>query len=272
MTYVRCTWLADVLRDAGLTVVEHDGWKARGLPGQSFDPRGVVWHHDASKAGSSPGVPAYMLARFTTGAAQLWVALDGTWHVLAAGRAPHAGVVKPGAMSNYSSLGIETDHTVGEPWPSDQLRSLRVGTAAILRQLGVLPTTGLAFHRTVAFPPGRKIDPAGLRLKRERRIVLALMQPQVPPSGAAEGTPVPPSEDPGPGKHRPHVHWHRRLRPGSRGPDVADLKRHLGLRGRVYGFRTLRKVKAVQRGAHGRLGTADGIVGPMTYARICGHR
>lgn len=269
MTYVRCTWLADVLWDAGLEVVTHDGWKTRGLPGQSFEPRGVVIHHDASKPGPSPGVPAYMLGRFATGAAQLWVSTDGVWHVLAAGRAPHAGVVKPGALSNYTALGIETDHTVGEAWPPSQLRSLRVGVAAILVRLEVPARTGLTFHRTVAFPPGRKIDPAGLRLKRERRIVQAIMAPPAPPDHVVVDR-VPDSERPG--RHRPHVPYRRRLRFGMRGTDVADLKRHLGLPGRVYGPRTLRRVTAAQRAARGRLGVADGVVGPLTYAAVCGHR
>lgn len=270
MTYVRCTWLADVLRDAGLEVVTHDGWRTRGLPGQSFDPRGVVWHHDASKPAASPGVPAYMLGRFETGAAQLWVSTDGVWHVLAAGRAPHAGVVKIGALSNYTSLGIETDHTVGEAWPPALLRSLRIGTAAILARLEVPAASGLAFHRTVAFPPGRKIDPAGLRLKRERRIVQTIMAPPAPPDHDLEDKVPDPSGRPG--RHRPHVRYRRRLRFGMAGSDVADLKRHLGLRGRTYGPRTLRRVIAAQRAARGRLGTADGVVGPLTYAAICGHR
>lgn len=186
MTYRRATWLADVLRAAGCRVVEHDGWKARGLIGQSFDPKALVWHHDASAKGASPGVPAYMLAHFQTAAAQLWVASDGTWHVLASGRAPHAGVVRPGAPSNYTSLGIETDHTVGETWPPAMLASLRVGSAAILVHLGVPASKGLHFHKSIAFPPGRKVDPAGLTLKHERGVVAALMVPPKPPTSAVD--------------------------------------------------------------------------------------
>lgn len=51
MSYNRITWLPDVLRAAGLTVIEHDGWRTRGLStSQRFEPEkgGVVWHHDAS--------------------------------------------------------------------------------------------------------------------------------------------------------------------------------------------------------------------------------
>ena len=177
MKYVYATWLADVLRDAGLEVVEHEGWKTRGLPGGVFVARSVVWHHDASPAGDSPGVPAYMLRRFATAAAQLWVDRRGVWHVLAAGRAPHAGVVIPGKPTNYTSLGVETDHTTGEAWPAAQLDSLRRGTAAILARAHRRAGKGLHFHKSICLPPGRKSDPAGLDLAAERARVAALQDP-----------------------------------------------------------------------------------------------
>ena len=57
MTYERITWVPDVLRKAGLQVVEYDGWRARGLSEtRTFDPDSVIWHHDASAPGDSPGV------------------------------------------------------------------------------------------------------------------------------------------------------------------------------------------------------------------------
>lgn len=170
MGYAYCAWLPDVLRAAGLTVVEHDGWRSRGLAGGVFEPKAVVWHHDASPKGDSPGVPAYMIRNFSNGAAQLWVSRYGEWHVVAAGRAPHAGVVLPGMPGNSTSIGIETDHTTGEEWPPALLDSLRIGTAAILARLGV-GAEGLHFHKTVCSPPGRKVDPDGLSLAAERQAV-----------------------------------------------------------------------------------------------------
>ncbi len=186
MAYNRATWLAKVLRDAGLHVVEHDGWKHRGLStALPFTPKAVVWHHDASAKGASPGVASFMLNRFETAAAQIWVCLGcggkhriGTWHLLASGRAPHAGVTRPGAPTNFTSLGIETDHTTGEDWHPDLLRSLRVGTAAILRHLGRSAAKGLHFHKSICFPKGRKTDPAGLHLDKERERVGDLMAPK----------------------------------------------------------------------------------------------
>lgn len=164
------TWLADVLRAAGLEVVEHDGWKTRGHYGGFSDLHAVVWHHDASAPGDSPNVPKYMLEHWDTAAAQLWVNRQGVWHVLAAGPAYHAGKVLAGKPGNHTSLGVETDHTTGEDWPPALLTSLRTGTAAILRKLDAQPD-GLEFHKTVCDPPGRKTDPDGLDLADERRNV-----------------------------------------------------------------------------------------------------
>jgi hypothetical protein len=136
-----------------------------------FEPRAVVWHHDASPAGDSPGVPAYLAANWQTASAQCWVDRYGVWHLIGAGRAPHAGAVLPGKPGNSTSIGVETDHTTGEPWPAPQLNALRRGTRAILTHLRVQPDPGLEFHRTICAPPGRKSDPHGLDLAAERAAV-----------------------------------------------------------------------------------------------------
>lgn len=174
MTAVRrAPWLADVLRAAGLEVVECAGWQGRGR--DFTDLRAVVLHHDASPPGDSPGVPAYMLREHAAGraAAQLWVDRAGVWHVLMDGVASHAGRVLAGMPSNSTAAGVETDHTTGEPWPPAQLDSLRRGSAAILARLGK-DAGGLHFHATICSPPGRKSDPAGLDLTAERAQVRRL--------------------------------------------------------------------------------------------------
>lgn len=176
MAYV--TNIADVLRAAGCKVKEYPGWKTAGHGGLNTDRPYLVWHHDASPKGDSPGVAAYMRRNILTGSkvgdAQLWVGRDGTWHVLAAGKAYHAGVVKPGMPSNHNSLGIETDHTVNEDWPVALLESLRRGSAALLKAYGH-SAKGLHFHKTICSPAGRKVDPAGLDLASERRVVDGLI-------------------------------------------------------------------------------------------------
>lgn len=176
------TWLPDVLRQAGLDVKTHPGWENRGRP--FGDLRAVVWHHDASPSGDSPGVPAYMAREIDAGraGAQLWVDRRGTWHVVAAGMVSHAGRVRPGMPGNPESLGAETDHTTGEAWPNTQVVSLRRGTAAILKRLGQ-DATGLHFHKSICDPVGRKSDPDGLDLHPERGRVAVLMARQTPTSG-----------------------------------------------------------------------------------------
>lgn len=177
MSYDRITWAPDVLRAAGLTVVEHDGWRPRGLStARRFEPSAVVWHHDASAPGDSPSVPASMIARFDTASAQFWVDRAGRWHIIASGRAPHAGEVLAGMPDNETSIGVETDHTTGEGWPPALLNSLRKGTAALLRHMAK-DAHGLHFHKTICSPPGRKIDPAGLDLATERGRVSELFAP-----------------------------------------------------------------------------------------------
>lgn len=175
MSNTRALWLADVLRAAGLTVVEHDGWKTRGH-GDFTILRAVVWHHDGSPEGDSPGVPGFMLSHWDIAAANCWVDLAGRWHLLAAGVSYHAGRVLPGKPGNHESLGVETDHTTGETWSGVfMLDSLRRGTAAILAHLHKAET-GLEFHKTICSPVGRKNDPDGLELTTERRALAALLQ------------------------------------------------------------------------------------------------
>jgi len=176
-------WLANVLRNAGCAVVEVPGWKDRGhsVMQGPFHPRYVMWHHDATPAGPTPGAVDMMVAGRAGLAGplcNLWVDTVGRCYIIAAGVAYHAGAGGPYAnvpadRMNAASIGIETDHTVNEPWPAVQLAGLRRATAAILRYLGQPPNPGLLFHRTWA--PTRKIDPDGLVLVVERRAVADLI-------------------------------------------------------------------------------------------------
>src|SRR4051794_29495234 len=91
------TWLADVLREAGCTVVEEGDWKHRGRDG-SFAPKAVMLHHDASPKGeTSNGVDVIINGHgdLPGPLSQLWLDYDGRWHVVAAGRANHGGTGGP---------------------------------------------------------------------------------------------------------------------------------------------------------------------------------
>ena len=183
-------WLKDlvkVLRKAG---VEAEGltykygryagknWKQVGWSGLGYrELRGIMWHHDASPVGPSPGALNWCMYSELAPCAAIWVDMNGKWWVYAAGQTNHAGVgsspLAPNSTGNQVYLGIETDHTLGEKWPRVQLDSLRKGTAALMKHYRLDPKQALEFHKTYA--PGRKNDPDGLNLKVERRRVARLM-------------------------------------------------------------------------------------------------
>jgi hypothetical protein len=161
-----------MLRAAGCVVVEYPGWRTRTQTDGPYLPRAVMLHHDASPVGPSDSVPAY-LADLSHPGAQCWVDTAGRWWLIAAGRMWHAGAgtgwgVIPAGGGNTYSVGVETDHTVGEAWPASQLWSLRRGTRALLAALGATPLDALCGHKEYA--PTRKVDPDGLDLNRDRRI------------------------------------------------------------------------------------------------------
>src|SRR4051794_27978188 len=162
------SWLADTLRSANLPVVEVHGWLRRGV-GDLTSPRGVICHHTAGPlAGNAPSLNTVIHGR--TGLpgplAQLLLARNGTYYVVAAGRANHAGAgAWQGITSgNASFIGIEaenTGHTTGpksDPWPTVQMNAYRWGVAAILGRIGAGPSMCCG-HREYALPPGRKPDP-----------------------------------------------------------------------------------------------------------------
>lgn len=165
---MRISWAAQVLRAAGLTVVEEAGWATRGRE-FATNPVGVILHHDVSAAGDIPahptviinGRPATRTQKALPGPLSQWyLNRRGVWHVVAGGKANHAG---PGSFngltSGYSTLlGVEAANTgTGEVWPEVQLDSYSRGIAAILNQLSA-PSLMAIGHKEWA--PTRKIDPS----------------------------------------------------------------------------------------------------------------
>lgn len=166
------------LRAAGVKVQEHNSWRTNRPLGSLPDRPKIVWHHDASPVGPSPGALDWIISSYNSkqASAQIWVGYDGTWHFVGSGVAWHTGDVLPGMPGNYEAVGVETDETTGETWSKALLGSLRIGTAAIARAEGYDPETWLHFHKTICRPKGRKSDPEGLDLASERRTVRELMQ------------------------------------------------------------------------------------------------
>jgi hypothetical protein len=164
----------DYVRREGLAVEVVSGFATRSHGDIQRNPPYIVWHHDASPMGPSPGVLGWMLSNWNNASANAWVDYNGKWWFIGAGVSYHAGTVLSGMPNNQNSIGIETDYTVGELVPWNMYDSLRRGTAAIMRATGQ-PVTDLHFHKTICSPPGRKSDPWGFNLNTEREAVRKLI-------------------------------------------------------------------------------------------------
>lgn len=160
------SWLAVQLRAAGLKVVEVAGWQNRGRA--EFGPaRGVLMHHTATPKGATnmPTLNTLIRGRADLPGplANLGVGRDGTFYVVAAGRANHAGRgLWHGVVNGNSSLiGIEAENSglPDNPWPAIQMDALARGVAALCRFIPV-PATMVAGHKEYALPKGRKPDPS----------------------------------------------------------------------------------------------------------------
>ncbi|MDX5456617.1 MULTISPECIES: N-acetylmuramoyl-L-alanine amidase [Micromonospora] len=139
-------WLADVLRSAGVTVVEEGNWLGR-VAGSSFDPIGVLWHHTASTSGATNPHPA--LGICINGRSDLpgplchaLVDYHGVFHVISGGRANHAGRSRgsgpiPAGDGNTLMVGWEIDYNgVDQRMTPAQYSASVLATAAVLRRLG----------------------------------------------------------------------------------------------------------------------------------------
>lgn len=152
---------ANVLRAAGLTVVEVSGWRTRGR--ELAGIRGGVAHHTATAATARGDYPTLGLVRDGRAGvpgplSQLGLGRSGTWYVIASGRANHAGVVHTrfkATHSNEYSIGVEAEHPGRGAWSTTQYDAYVRGCAALGHHYGI----AWYGHREVAAPAGRKVDP-----------------------------------------------------------------------------------------------------------------
>lgn len=170
-------WLADVLRSAGLTVVETPGWRERtATSGPQPVPVGVLEHHTATLA--SPENPAPTVDMCINGRPDLagplchgLIGFDGVVHLIAAGRANHAGQAKasgpnPAGDGNTLYVGFEWDYQGVDQGPSPQQYGAAViATVAVLRQLG-RPMDAARGHKETSVTG--KIDPGQVDMDRFR--------------------------------------------------------------------------------------------------------
>jgi hypothetical protein len=162
------TGLANILRGAGVNVVEVAGWKTRGH-GVMNSVKGILIHHTAGPAtGDYPslGVVRDGTSGLAGPLAQLGLGRTGTWFVIAAGRSYHAGsTIDDSVYGNGNAIGIEAEGT-GLPatdtghvrWPEVQYQSYVKGVKALQKAYGVA-TARVIGHKEAAVPKGRKIDP-----------------------------------------------------------------------------------------------------------------
>lgn len=260
------TWLPEVLRAADLKVAEHPGWTSRGR-GEFGRPEGVMWHHTATtRAGNMPSLGTLVQGRggdkpLPGPLCHLGLARDGTFYVIAAGRANHAG---EGSWKNIRDgnsrfIGIEAEHSgrVDEPWPDVQIDAYIRGTVALLKRIG-RGADRCCGHGEYALPFGRKNDPR-LGPQSDPRPAMDEFRRLV--QTALDGTytprPLIPIVD---DKSRPT------LRRGDRGGFVGQLQGKLGLpTDGVFGPATEVKAREFQRD---RGLVADGIVGPKSWAAL----
>lgn len=178
MTY-SLTWLSSVLRAAGLKVEEVDGWELRGH-GDVGAIKGVLLHHTAGpRSGNISDLRTLIDGRgqpnpLAGPLCNLGLARDGSWHVIAAGRAYHAGAgLWQGVHDGNSQLvGIEMENTGlsdDNPWPDSQMQSAIKGAAAFLSHVHAAPIMCCA-HLEYALPIGRKSDPSFSVGNRNERI------------------------------------------------------------------------------------------------------
>jgi hypothetical protein len=173
---VKLSNLANVLRAAGLTVVETPGWSTRGYAGQDLvEVRGVLWHHTATPAARRLLAGAPTLQMTINGRSDLAGPLcnitfgrDGTVYLVAAGVANHAGRGSapgiPTNAGNHYLIGIEMESSGLAPWDwtADQIRVAPHLGAALERAYlqGLAPELRLQLGHKEYSSEG-KIDPAG---------------------------------------------------------------------------------------------------------------
>jgi len=146
MAYRWLTWLASDLRAEGCTVSETSGWQNRGRPSSTgaFDPYGVLWHHTGTT--SSASNPAPTLSMCINGRSDLpgplchvLIGYDGTCHIVAAGRANHAGSCSgfgpfTTGDGNAQLVGFEIDYNGTQPMSAAQQDAATRASSACLKR------------------------------------------------------------------------------------------------------------------------------------------
>lgn len=168
------TWLASVLRAAGLQVDVMEGAMNRGH-GDFGTIWGVVAHHTGSNSWNGPGPRAIAFHPTLGLCSQLHLARNGKYTVCGVGIAWHAGMGSwPGISTNNANqvtIGIEAENNGTEGWTKEQYQAYVTGVAAILNKLG-RDSSRCIGHKEWAKVQG-KWDPGGIDMAAFRKDIAA---------------------------------------------------------------------------------------------------
>lgn len=160
---MRLTDLADHLRAAGCVVVEQPGWRSRGSAFPSR-PDTILVHHTGTSAKAKGDLPTLRLlvegrSDLPGPLCQLALSRSGVVHLIASGKANHAGRgAWLGQTSSSRTIGVEAEHDGRSPWPAAQYEAYLLLCRALVVYLNVTPER-VCGHKEWALPAGRKVDP-----------------------------------------------------------------------------------------------------------------
>jgi hypothetical protein len=293
----RALWLPDLLRQYGVEVIEVAGWRERGSA--TFNPQVIVAHHTANpNLADMPSLNLLINGRsgLPGPLCQVGLSRSGKAYIVASGRANHAGTGSwRGVSGNTNALGIEAENNgTGEPWPAAQLEAYFRVAGAMCD--GTTPMRGAEWvcgHKEWA--PSRKIDPKNIDMNwfRDQVAQRRAAKHAGTLGGTVNPTPPPPPPPPPPPAHShptPLVKnapvngvWRGQVYHPEAGKwfvqastawwEIRDIQQHLKNQGHqiaVDGFggpTTNHHIVTYQR-ARGL--SADGVVGPATWARLHG--
>lgn len=167
---VMLTWAADAFRQAGLRVIEQNGWKTRTKSSGGYKdgrPWGCMWHHTAGTGSTAAeanymsfGAAARPIANVCIGReGEVWVLAAGPTNTNGVGNATRwsKGLVPNNSMNSYA-WGIELNNDGrGQMYPQAQVDAAFVVSNVINARCGNQPTD-VCTHTQWA--PSRKTDPA----------------------------------------------------------------------------------------------------------------
>lgn len=257
-------WLGDVLREAGLTVVETSGWQERSADsGELPQPVGVLEHHTASWSSEEDPAPSEQLC--IEGRSDLagplchgLIGFDGTVHLIAAGRANHAGQAKmsgpnPGGDGNVLYVGFEWDYQGVDQAPSDEQYSAAVrATEAVLNHMD-RPADAARGHLETTVTD--KIDPGHVDLNRFRADIAKIVTDERKPGAAGSSTSAAPRQA-GPAQGNPAQGTPAQAAPGQAAPGLGGQESEI-----------LRRIESELLGPRDQQGEIQGwktALGPRT--------